>query len=247
VVQATRKHRTAEWCSRHLEAGARYVILASVPDEYGDLPVVLWGINEDLIGPDRPIVALGSNTSNAIAPILQILDQRFGIERSFFTTVHAFTNEARLADVPSGQFRGSRSAAENIIPAFTNSPQILEHVLPSLAGKLQAMALNVPVADGSTVDIVSVVSKPTSREEVNRAVEAEVAARFPQIIEYTTDPIVSSDAFGPQSGIFDSLATMVVQETMVKCIVWFDNGWGYASRVIDTAARYAGLHVGADS
>ena len=239
VVQATRKHRTASWTRRHLDAGARYVVLASVPEDLGDLPIVLWGINDELIGPDNPIVALGSNTSNAVAPILQIIDNRFGIDRVFFTTIHGFTNDQRLADVPSGQFRGSRSAAENIIPTETNSPEILGRVLPGLAGKIQAMALNVPVSEGSTVDLVTITNEPTSEEELNEAVQKEVEARYPEIIEYTTDPIVSSDVVGTHSGIFDSLATMVVDGTMCKCVVWFDNGWGYAARVIDTATRYA--------
>ena len=243
VVQATGKHRSADWTDRHLAAGAKHVVLASTPDEPGDLPIVLWGINDDLISAQNPVVALGSNTSNALAPILVILDERFGIDRAFFTTVHAFTNEQRLADVPSGQFRGSRAAGENIIPTKTNSPEILTQVLPQFAGKLSAMALNVPVPDGSTVDLVARVEQPTDESQVNDAVRTEVARRFADIIEYTTDPIVSSDVTGTHSGVFDSLATMVVGSNMVKNVVWFDNGWGYAARVVDTIGRYADLET----
>lgn len=241
VVQATGRHKSATWCRRHLEAGAKYVVLASTPDKPSDLLIVLWGINDRLVDADHPIVALGSNTSNALAPILQILDDSFGIERAFFTTIHAFTNHQRLADVPSGQFRGSRAAGENIIPSDTNSAQILEQVLPHLSGKLSAMALNVPVPDGSNIDLVTVVRTPTTKDNVNMAVREAVATWFREIIEYADDPIVSSDVTGTQSGIFDSLATMVLDQTMIKTVTWFDNGWGYAARVVDTIARYGAL------
>lgn len=238
VVQATGRHKSADWCRRHLDQGAKYVVLASTPDQPGDIPLVLWGINESRITADLEMVALGSNTSNALAPILEIIDGSFGIDRAFFTTVHAFTNEQRLADVPSGQFRGSRAAGENIIPNATNSAQILAQVMPVFAGKLSAMALNVPVADGSTIDLTAALHQETDREALNSAVREAVKRRYKSIVEYSVDPIVSSDVTGTHSGVFDSLATMVMDGTMAKCIVWFDNGWGYAARVVDTIHRY---------
>jgi glyceraldehyde 3-phosphate dehydrogenase len=235
VVQATGKFRTSEAARRHLDAGARKVILASTPETPGDVPILLRGINDELLTPELEVVALGSNTSNAVAPLLLILDETFGLDRCFFTTVHAFTNSQRLADVPgSDGFRTSRAAGENIIPAETNSPQILEEVMPQLTGKIQGVALNVPVADGSTVDMVSILDRSTTIEELNAAVEAAAKEHFAGIIEYSVDPIVSSDVVGSTySGVYDSLATMVIEGNMAKTIVWFDNGWGYTARLIE--------------
>jgi len=234
VIQATGKYRTHEWCAKHIEAGAKRVILASTPEEAGDVPILLRGINDEILTPDLGVISLGSNTSNALAPILRIIDQQWGLERAYFTTVHAFTNQARLADVPTSSFRSSRAAGENIIPATTNSPEIISAVMPELDGKLSAMALNVPVPDGSTVDLVAFVGTETTVEEVNETIRKEVAAGYADVIEYVEDPIVSSDVIGSsQSGNFDSLATLVVDGTMIKSIIWFDNGWGYSVRIVE--------------
>lgn len=246
VVQATGKYRTADWCSRHLDRGASHVILASTPDDPSDMPILLAGVNDEVLTPDTRMVALGSNTSNAMAPLLQILDEAFGIKRMYFTTVHAYTNKERLGDVPSDDFRSSRAAGENIIPSPTNSPEILAHVLPQFEGKLLGMALNVPVENGSTIDAVAEVGKATSVEEVNSVVEKATTDRYQGIFGYTEDPIVSTDIRGSSfSGVFDSLATMVVDGTMVKTIVWFDNGWGYSVRVIETVRRMEQAEVSA--
>lgn len=240
VVQATRKHRTAADCAKHLEAGAKRVVLASTPEDPSDMDTVIMGANDHLLGPEDRMVALGSNTSNALAPVLKVLDEAFGVDRGLFTVVHAFTNEQRLADVPGGEFRTSRAAAENIIPSVTNSADIVEHVLPGLAGKLSGLALNVPVSDGSNVDLVVFLDREVDRATVNAAVRD--AAASSRIIEYTEDPIVSRDVIGdPHSAIWDGLATMVVGGTMVKCIIWFDNGWGYAARVVDAIGLLAGF------
>jgi len=243
VVQATRKHRTAALCSRHLDKGAKRVVLASTPETPGDIETVIIGANDHLLGPEDRIVALGSNTSNALAPILKVLDDAFGIDRALFTVVHAFTNEQRLADVPGGEFRTSRAAAENIIPSNTNSAAIIELVLPQFAGKLNGMALNVPVADGSNVDLVAFLEKPTDRKAVNAAVK--VAAAGSAIIEYTEDPIVSSDVIGSRySAVWDGLATIMVGDSLLKCVTWFDNGWGYAARVVDVIGILAAFDRG---
>ena len=243
VVQATRKHRTAALCSRHLDKGAKRVVLASTPETPGDIETVIIGANDHLLGPEDRIVALGSNTSNALAPILKVLDDAFGIDRALFTVVHAFTNEQRLADVPGGEFRTSRAAAENIIPTNTTSAEIIELVLPQFAGKLSGMALNVPVADGSNVDLVAFLKKPTDRKAVNAAVKASAAGSA--IIEYTEDPIVSSDVIGSRySAVWDGLATMMVGDSLLKCVTWFDNGWGYAARVVDAVGILAAFDRG---
>lgn len=240
VVQATRKYRTAEWCRRHIASGAHKVVLASTPEQAGDVPILLRGINDDILTPDLELVALGSNTSNALAPILRVLDSAFGLERGFFTTVHAMTNAQRLADVPSEGFRQSRAAGENIIPSDTNSVEILAQVMPEMADKLSGVALNVPVPDGSTVDLTTIVRSPTTKEAVNAAVEAACRTDFSGIIEYSIDPIVSSDVRDSRySGVFDSLATMVLEGSMVKTITWFNNGWGYSARIIEVLERMA--------
>jgi glyceraldehyde 3-phosphate dehydrogenase len=244
VVEATGRYRNAEAVRAHLAAGAQRVVVASTPEKPGDLPVLLRGINDNVLTATTEAVALGSNTSNAVAPILRILENALGIERAFFTTVHAITNDQRLADVPGTDFRTSRAAAENIIPAPTNSPDILSQVMPELTGKISAMALNVPVADGSTVDLTAVVNQPTSKEAVNAAVAAAASGRFKGIIEYTADPIVSSDVrSSTYSGIFDSLASIVMEGTMVKTITWFNNGWGYSARIVEVLEEMSS-HIG---
>lgn len=238
VVQATRKHRTLAECRRHIDAGASKVVLASTPQDWNEMDTLIIGVNDEVLGPEDDVVALGSNTSNALAPVLKVLDEHFGLDRALFTVVHAFTNEQRLADVPGDNLRMSRAAAENIIPTDTNSPEIVEKVLPGLAGKLSGMALNVPVADGSNVDLVAFVDTETTVDELNQAMRA--AAEDNDVIGYTEDPIVSSDVIGsPHSAVWDGLAAMVIDRTMIKAIVWFDNGWGYAARVVDVIGRMA--------
>jgi glyceraldehyde 3-phosphate dehydrogenase len=245
VVEATSKYRTLEQARGHLTSGAKRVVVASTPEKPGDIPVLLRGINDGVLTAGTEVVALGSNTSNAVAPILRILDNALGIERAFFTTVHAMTKDQRLADVPGTGFRTSRAAGENIIPAETNSPEILSQVMPELAGKVSAMALNVPVADGSTIDLTAIVRQSTSKEAVNAAVAAACSGRFRNLIEFTADPIVSSDVrTSTFSGVFDSLSTMVMEETMVKTITWFNNGWGYSARIVEVLEQMADALIG---
>lgn len=238
VVQATGSYRSRDWCTRHLDAGAEKVILASTPEIPGDIPILLRGVNDDELTTETAIIALGSNTSNAIAPVLRILESAFGVKRAFYTTVHAMTNSQRLADVPSDGYRQSRAAGENIIPAATNSAEILTQVMPEFGGKLSAVALNVPVADGSTVDLVAEVSTAATVDSVNAALRSACESIYRGIIDYSEDPIVSTDVRGTtHSGVFDSLATMVMDDNLVKVIVWFNNGWGYTARLVEVAER----------
>ena len=246
VVQATRKHRTLAECRRHIEAGASKVILASTPQDWNEMDTLIVGVNDEVLGPDDDVIALGSNTSNALAPVLRVIDDNFGVDRAMFTVVHAFTNEQRLADVPGGDLRMSRAAAENIIPAATNSPDIVEKVMPEMAGRLSGIALNVPVADGSNIDLVAFINKATTTKDLNAAMKQ--AADGTDVIGYTEDPIVSSDVIGsPHSAIWDGQAAMVIGGTMIKAIVWFDNGWGYAARVVDVIGRMAAFATEAAS
>ena len=238
VVQATRKHRSRAECERHLERGARRVVLASTPENWEEMDTLVFGANDHVLDASDRVVALGSNTSNALAPILKVIHERYGLDRAMYTVVHAFTNQQRLADVPGDDLRTSRAAAENIIPTETDSPAIVERVLPELKGRLSGIALNVPVPDGSNVDLVAFLDEATTVDELN-ALIADAASES-DVIGYTDEPIVSSDVIGNQnSGIWDSQATMVIDGTMIKAVIWFDNGWGYAARVVDTIAKLA--------
>ncbi len=245
VLETTSKYRSAESLQKHLDNGARKVVLTSSPETPGEIPLLLRGINDSILTPDLDMVALGSNTSNAIAPVLKTLDQSFGIERAFMTTVKAMSNAGRLADVPTDDFRTSRAAGENIIPASTNSAEIISDALPELAGKLNAVALNVPVTDGSTVDLVTQVASNTSIEDVNAAIHTAIVNKYPDVMAYVDDPIVSSDVRNEvHSGIFDSLATMVTGGDLVKTITWFNNGWGYSHRAVEVASTVAAFLEG---
>jgi len=237
VVDTTSRYRTKDTLQGHLDSGASNVVLTSSPETPGEIPLLLRGINDVVLDEKPELVALGSNTSNAAAPILRTLDEAFGLERVFMTVVKAMSNAGRLADVPTDAYRTSRAAGENIIPAETNSAEIITQVLPELTGKLMVTALNVPVPDGSTVDMVAETRQPVTEAAVNEAVESQVKARYSDIIEYVDDPIVSSDVrLNSHSGIFDSLATLVTGDTLLKTITWFNNGWGYSHRVVEVAA-----------
>ena len=241
VVQATGRHRTMEECRRHIAAGARGVTLASTPLVLDDIPILLSGVNDHLLAPDTEVIALGSNTSNALAPILCTLADSFGLRRGFFTSVHAITNAQRLADVPTSGFRSSRAAADNIIPSPTRAAEILTSACPEFAGKLSGLALNVPVADGSTVDLVAELETPVDPDSLNRAMQQACDTRYRGIVEYSTDPIVSSDVTGAsESAVFDSLATMVIGEHLTKTVTWYNNGWGYSARIVEVLEKMSG-------
>ena len=239
VVESTTKYRRREELQRHVDAGAGLVILTTPPRAGEQLDaLVVSGVNDDKIGPDARIISAASCTINAIAPVLQVLDRNFDIEHAFMTSVHAYTNDQRLADVPHADLRRSRAAAENIIPTATYSPAGIGAVLPELAGKLTGMALNVPVPDGSTVDLTCRMSRPVEREEINEVIRSAAASTHRSIIEYEEDPIVSSDVIGnSHSAIFDSRATLVLGGDLVKTLIWYDNGWGYATRVVELIER----------
>ncbi len=240
VLDTTSRYRSREALQGHIDGGAASVVLTSSPETPGEIPLLLRGINDELLDERPEMIAMGSNTSNAAAPILRILDEGFGLERVYMTVVKAMSNAGRLADVPTDSYRTSRAAGENIIPAETNSAEIITQVLPELSGRLLVTALNVPVPDGSTVDMVAETSKPVTVEGVNQVVKAQVEERYSVVIEYVDDPIVSSDVrLNSHSGIYDSLATMVTGDNMLKTITWFNNGWGYSHRVVEAAGSIA--------
>lgn len=240
VLDTTSRYRSKDSLQGHIDSGASHVVLTSSPETPGEIPLLLCGINDAVLDDGPEMIALGSNTSNAAAPILRILDEAFGLSRVFMTVVKAMSNAGRLADVPTDAYRTSRAAGENIIPAETNSAEIITQVLPELTGKLMVTALNVPVPDGSTVDMVAETSQSVTEAVVNEVVRSQVGARYAGIIEYVDDPIVSSDVrLNPHSGIFDSLATLVTGDNLLKTITWFNNGWAYSHRVVETATAIA--------
>jgi len=241
VIESTGVFRTRAEVAKHLEAGAKRVILTVPAKDQLDATVVL-GVNDADLEADDRIVSNASCTTNCLAPIAKILDEAFGIKRGVMTTVHAYTNDQRLADVPHKDFRRSRAATLNIIPTTTGAAKAVGKVLPRLKGKLDGMAMRVPVPDGSTVDLVIETEKPVTVESVNAAVAAAAAGPLRKIVQYSEAPLVSSDIIGnPHSSIFDAPSTLVLGGNKVKVLAWYDNEWGYSQRVVDLIERLAGL------
>jgi len=236
VIESTGVFRTHDAASKHLTAGARYVIV-SAPMRDPDVSIVL-GVNDGDLDPERDrIVSNASCTTNCIAPMAKVLDDVFGIQEGAFTTVHAYTNDQALSDVMHSDPRRARAAAQNIIPASTGAATAVGKVLPNLDGKLLGTALRVPVVDGSITDLVVNVARETSVDEVNAALEAAAEGSLAGIMRYTEDPIVSSDIIGdPHSCIIDGASTMV-SGSMVKVFGWYDNEWGYSSRLVDLVRK----------
>lgn len=234
VVEATGRFRKKAQIAIHLAAGARKVLLTVPAKDEIDATIVV-GVNNEALRPEHKIVSNASCTTNCLAPLAYVLDQEFGIEHGMMTTVHAYTNDQRLADVPHSDWRRSRAAAENTIPTTTGAARAVGQVLPQLKGKLDGMAIRVPIPDGSVVDLVSIMKRPVTIRQVNDAVRAAAATpRLRNVLRYSEDPLVSSDIVGdPHSCIFDAEYTQVIDGTMLKTLSWYDNEWGYSSRVVD--------------
>jgi glyceraldehyde 3-phosphate dehydrogenase len=241
VIESTGVFRSRAEVAKHLEAGAQRVILTVPAKDELDATVVL-GVNDDDLEADDRIVSNASCTTNCLAPIAKILDEAFGIKRGIMTTVHAYTNDQRLADVPHKDFRRSRAATLNIIPTTTGAAKAVGKVLPQLKGKLDGMAMRVPVPDGSTVDLVVELEKMVTVESVNAAVAKAAAGPLKGIVQYSEAPLVSTDIIGnPHSSIFDAPSTLVLGGNKVKLLAWYDNEWGYSQRVVDLIERLAAL------
>ncbi len=244
VIEAVGRDRSRAEVERHLEAGARRVVLCSPPRQRPDISVV-YGVNDDRLEPGHRIVSNASCTAHCAAPVLAALHDAYGIERAHLTSVHAYTSTQRLADVPADDPRLSRAAAENIVPSETNAAAVLEDILPQLAGRLFASALRVPLPNGSLVDMTLWTKKPATRDGVNEVMRTAAAGPYHGILEFTGDPIVSSDVeLSPYSSVFDSLATMMLGDSLVKSIAWFNNGWAYAARVVDLLGRFRQMDGG---
>lgn len=241
VVEASEVSQSRAALDGHLAAGAKRIVLCTPPKEAADLTVVM-GINEGTLEPRHRVVSNASCTAHAVAPVLQLLEREFGVERALLTVVHAYTNEQRLADVPAEDMRRGRAAAENIIPQETRAAEVLADLLPGLAGRITAMALNVPVANGSAVDLVCWHRDEVSIESVNEVLRTAAGGPMQAYLAYEEQPIVSSDILrSAYSGTFDSQATMVVGKRVSKTLTWFDNGWAYALRAVELAQKLAAL------
>jgi len=241
VIESTGKILTREPLEKHLASGARKVVL-TVPAKDDIDATIVMGVNDGDLRPEHRIVSNASCTTNCLAPIAMILDEHVGLEEGVMTTVHAYTNDQRLADVPHKDLRRSRAAVENIIPTTTGAAKTVGKVLPRLKGRLDGIAVRVPVPDGSIVDLTCRLARPVSAPEVNAAVEAAAAGKLARIVEYSEVPLVSSDIIGnPHSSIFDALSTQASGDGYLKVLAWYDNEWGYSNRVVDLVDRLAAL------
>ncbi len=239
VVEATGKSQTRSELEAHLDAGAKHVVLCAPPLEAPDKTIIM-GINESALSKDDRIISNASITAHCAAPVIKLLSEAFGIERMYFTSVHAYTNDQRLADVPANDLRRSRAASLNIIPTETGSAKLLENLFPRLEDRISGLALKVPVPNGSLVDMTFFTEREVSVTAVNEVVRTGAAAQFPGLVAYSEDPIVSSDVkISPYSCTFDSLATQVLDGKIVKTLGWFDNGWGYAHRAVELMSHIA--------
>jgi len=240
VVESTGAFRSREKLERHLAGGAKKVILTVPPKDEVDRMVVI-GVNEGLLLASDRIVSNASCTTNCLAPIARILDEAFGIEEGFVSTVHAYTNDQRLADVAHEDLRRSRAAALNIIPTSTGAARAVGKVLPRLKGKLDGVALRVPVPDGSLIDFSCRLAERPDAAAINAAVARAAAGDLQRIVEYSERPLVSTDIIGnPHSSIFDALSTQAAGDGFARVVAWYDNEWGYSQRVVDLLFLLAG-------
>lgn len=232
VIESTGVFRTQEACMTHINNGAKKVILTVPAKGEIDATIVL-GVNDKTLRAKHKVVSNASCTTNCLAPMVKVLNDTFGVKQGMMTTIHAYTNDQRILDLPHSDLRRARSAAVSIIPTTTGAAKAVGQVIPELNGKLDGMAMRVPTPDGSITDFVAILDKKTTKDEVNAAFKKAAKGKLKGILEYTEDPIVSADIVGnSHSNIFDSLSTMV-DGNMVKVVGWYDNEFGYSCRVVD--------------
>jgi glyceraldehyde 3-phosphate dehydrogenase len=237
----SRATATAPGYDSHLAAGARRVILSAPAKDKPDGTIVL-GVNDDTLNAGMKCISNASCTTNSLAPVCKILHEKIGIVKGLMTTIHAYTNDQAILDMPYKDKRRGRAAAINIVPSTTGAAKALGEVIPSLKGKLHGYALRIPIPTGSITDLTFMAARKTSVEEINEAIKAAAEGPMKGIIEYVTDPIVSSDIVHNQhSSIFDSTNTIVLDGDMVKVTMWYDNEWGYSCRTADLIERLAKL------
>ena len=241
VIDATGKYLDREILNKHIIAGAKRVVLASLPDNELD-NIIIPGINESNINNKDKIISAGSSTTNALALILKILNEYNEIECSSLTTVHSYTSDQPLLDIANPDLKRSRSAAKNIIPNVNLSSKWVEKVLPDFKNKIFSTALNVPVQFGSLLDITTIFKNDIKNEDEVNLIMDDAASKFPDLIKVVEDPIVSSDVIGmKESIVFDRVGTLKIGKNMVKTLAWYDNGYNHASRILDVISLYEDL------
>ena len=241
VIDTTGVYRTREELQPHIDAGANRVFVTKPPKDQIDR-IIIKGINETTIESSDKIISTTSATTQVLALMLKVLDDEFGVKQAMMTTVHAYTSDQPLADAVRSDLRRSRSAVENIIPNETWAPEYVSELMPQFKDKITGMAMNVPVANGSCVDLTTEMNTMPSIDEVNEAFRIASENELKDIIGYTEDPIVSSDAIGSgNTMVFDTKATMIASNKLLKTIAWFDNGWGFANRILELAEAYTSI------
>lgn len=233
VIEATGIFRSKEKASKHITAGAKKVLITA-PAKKEDITIVM-GVNEKDYDPaNHHIISNASCTTNCLAPFAMIIDEKFGIKKGLMTTIHAYTNDQRILDLPHEDLRRARAAAQSIIPTTTGAAEAVALVLPQLKGKLSGMAMRVPTPTVSVVDLVMEIQKNTTKEELNNALKDAAEGELKGILHYSEEPLVSSDyRQDPNSSIIDGLSTTVIGDNLVKIVAWYDNEWGYSARVVD--------------
>lgn len=243
VLECTGIFVDRESAAKHLAAGSRKVIISAPPKGEVDAVIVL-GVNDADLKPESLVLSNASCTTNCLAPVAKVLHEAFGIERGLMTTVHAYTNDQQILDLPHKDLRRARAAGLNIIPTTTGAAYAVGKVIPALNGKLNGCSMRVPVPDGSMIDFVADLKRKVTVEEVNAALRKAAEGSLKGIMEYSEDPLVSSDIVGnPSSCIVDAQSTMVMDGTMVKVVAWYDNEWGYSNRLAELALRAARLEA----
>ncbi len=237
VIESTGIFRSPDKISKHFEAGAKKVILTVPAKGEIDATIVL-GVNDADLRPEHKIVSNASCTTNCLAPVAKILHDNWGIKRGLMTTIHAYTNDQKILDLPHSDLRRARAAAMSLIPTTTGAAKAVGKVIPALNGKLDGMAMRAPVCDGSIVDLVAELDQNTTAEEINVKMKEAAEGPMQGILEYCEDPIVSVDIIdNPASSIFDALSTSVMDGNFIKVLSWYDNEWGYSNRFVDLISR----------
>ena len=241
VIESTGIFADRKSLEKHIEAGAKKVVLTVPPKDTIDATVVL-GVNDDDIKEDSRLISNASCTTNCLAPIAKVLNDNFGIKSGLMTTIHAYTNDQALAETTHKDFRRGRSATQNIIPTSTGAAKAVGMVLPELNGKLDGMAMRVPVPDGSVVDLVVELNKEVTIDEVNEAVKNAADNELKGILEYSSIPLVSTDILqNPHSSIYDASSTQLLEGNHIKVVCWYDNEWGYSNRIVDLVNKLVGM------
>lgn len=234
VIESTGKYTKRPDAIKHIEIGGAKKVIVSAPATDPDVTIVM-GVNEDVYDPAKHhLISNASCTTNCLAPVAKVIHENFGIEKAFMTTIHAYTNDQRILDAPHKDLRRARAAAVSQIPTTTGAAKAVGLVLPELKGKIDGIAIRVPTPNVSLVDLVAVVKKETTAEEVNATLKAAAEGKLKGIIEYTEEPLVSVDFMSnPHSAIVDALSTKVIEKNLVKVMAWYDNEWGYSCRLVD--------------